>query len=975
MIETTMGATRALLLATTAIVSVSLSPAYAETFTGNDVTTGPFSSGVQYFYNFSTFDANSQNAASGGTQNFYDTSELNASASNAVSGGVQLFSNFSILNASIANAVSGGNQVFSNSSALNATTANAVNGGNQAFRSSSTLNAKIGDAVSDGIQTFYNTSALNASASNAVSDGEQTFYNSSALNATAEKAVSGGTQVFRNDSALNASAGNAVSGGDQYFLQSSTLNASVGNAVSGGKQIFYNSSALNASAADAVSGGIQTFSDTSALNATAGNAVSGGSQSFYDTSALTASTADAISGGAQTFYYSSTLDASVGGAVSGGIQTFYDTGTLNVLADNALTSGIDIRFNSAFGGTGGTLLLNGYSTIIGRFSSARAGSGVIANGGVSDSVLTVDMSGFAPATFSGTIIDGGVGTLALNMSGGKLTLAGTASHTGGTTVSGGTLLVGDSGGNGSLGGSVDVTNGGTLGGSGTVGSGIGSLVTVASGGTLSPGNSIGKLTIDGDIVFAAGSIFAVEVNPEGPESDLLVVTGNATLNGGSVVHIGATGAYDLQSTYTILSAGSSLVGAFGDVSSNFAFLTPKLLYDYVAFTVDLELARNDRDFAAAALTRNQIGAARGIESIGFTAGHPVYDAIAQLPADDDLIRASFDGLSGEIHGSAKTALIEDSRFIRNAINDRIRAAFSGAGASSTPVLAYNAAEIPVLVAPDHSGPVLWSQGFGSWGSTDSDGNAAPLDRNTGGLLIGADTLVGDWRVGLLAGYSHSRFDVADRFSSGSSDNYHLGLYGGTEWGNFALRTGAAYAWHEIETSRSVAIPGLTDALSSNYSAGTVQAFGELAYGFDLETGSRLEPFANLAHASLHTNDFTEQGGAAALTGTSGSTDVTFTTLGLRAGHNLAPSRVDANLNGMVGWRHASGDTTPQSTHAFSAGDAFTIAGAPIAKDSAVIEAGLDLNLTPNATFGLVYTGQLARKARDHGFRANFRMLF
>ena len=38
-----------------------------------------------------------------------------------------------------------------------------------------------------------------------------------------------------------------------------------------------------------------------------------------------------------------------------------------------------------------------------------------------------------------------------------------------------------------------------------------------------------------------------------------------------------------------------------------------------------------------------------------------------------------------------------------------------------------------------------------------------------GLLIGADGLVGDWRLGLLAGYSHSSFDVDDRASSGSSD--------------------------------------------------------------------------------------------------------------------------------------------------------------------------------------------------------------
>ncbi|WP_348648292.1 autotransporter domain-containing protein [Rhizobium sp. ARZ01] len=73
--------------------------------------------------------------------------------------------------------------------------------------------------------------------------------------------------------------------------------------------------------------------------------------------------------------------------------------------------------------------------------------------------------------------------------------------------------------------------------------------------------------------------------------------------------------------------------------------------------------------------------------------------------------------------------------------------------------------------------------------------------------------------------------------------------------------------------------------------------------------------------------------------------------------------------------HAFGDTTPTASQAFSAGDVFTIAGVPIAKNNAVIEAGLDLSLTPDATFGLSYTGQFAADARDSGFKANLAVRF
>ncbi len=575
------------------------------------------------------------------------------------------------------------------------------------------------------------------------------------------------------------------------------------------------------------------------------------------------------------------------------------------------------------------------------------------------------------AVYGGTI--SGTGQFAFDGAG-TLRLSGDSSgFAGATEVRGGTLLVGADGG-GVLGGSLDVLSGATLGGSGTVGAGAGSTLTLASGGTLAPGNSIGTLTVDGDLTFEAGSRFEVEVNPQGSASDLVAVTGNATLNGGSVAHIGAAGEYALRSTYTILTAGGTLSGTFDEVTSDFAFLAPDLLYDYGAGAVELELSRNDRDFASAAQTRNQIATADGIESIGLDAAHPVYDAIVQLPDDSDLIRASFDALSGEIHASTRTALIEDSRFIRNAANDRVRAAFATPGASSAAVQAYGPGQVPTQVSASHQGPVVWSQAFGAWGSTDSDGNAASLDRNTGGLLVGADRPIGDWRVGVLAGYSHSDVKARDRASSGRSDNYHLGLYGGTQWDALGLRAGLAYTWHDIDAKRSVAVPGLSGNPRAGYHAGTLQAFGELGYGIDAGA-IRLEPFANLAHVRLHTDGYRESGSEAALWGSSDNTDVTFTTLGLRAEHGLSIGAAEATLRGTVGWRHAFGDTTPTARHRFSAGEAFTVAGVPIAKDSAVLEAGVDVKLTSRATFGLSYAGQLSGSTRDHGVQANLAVTF
>jgi len=85
--------------------------------------------------------------------------------------------------------------------------------------------------------------------------------------------------------------------------------------------------------------------------------------------------------------------------------------------------------------------------------------------------------------------------------------------------------------------------------------------------------------------------------------------------------------------------------------------------------------------------------------------------------------------------------------------------------------------------------------------------------------------------------------------------------------------------------------------------------------------------------------------------------------------------LDVTLRGMAGWRRAFGDVTPQSTLAFATGNAFTIAGVPIARDAAVVEAGLDLNLSPDARLGLSYNGQFGSGIQDNGFKANLSVRF
>lgn len=572
----------------------------------------------------------------------------------------------------------------------------------------------------------------------------------------------------------------------------------------------------------------------------------------------------------------------------------------------------------------------------------------------------------------------------LKVVGGAQTLSGENDYTGLTTVGKGAALwltetgsitsnvvvSGLLGNDGRIGDVVTAQTGGVVTGSGSFwGIDVASGARVAPGNTVDPAKKIATMTVDGDFRQQHGSIYEAGL---GRTSDLIDIAGTAGIDSGAEVELLRHGVISTETRYTLLTAAKGVNGTYsgltGTLATDSPFVDFELVYDPT--NVFLDVSRTSIAFADVASTFNQRSTATASEALG--SGNPIYDNILLLTEME--ARNAFDMLSGEIHASAHGALIEDSHFIRDAASERIRAAFDAVAASAAPVMAYGPSG-PEATPATSENFTIWGRGFGAWGHLDGNGNADRLDRSTGGFIAGGDALVGEsWRVGLLAGYSHTSFDADNRASSGSSDNYHLGLYAGTQHGQLEFRSGLAYTWHHMETNRSVAFPGFFDSLSSKYDAGTFQAFGEFGYRIDTSTAS-FEPYGNLAYVHLKADGFSEKGGPAALDGSSGSSDTTFTTLGLRASTDLQIGAVPVMLRGGLAWRHAFGDVTPEATLAFADGNAFAVSGAPIAKDAALIEAGLDINFTPNASIGVAYHGQIASKAREHGFNAKLGIRF
>jgi outer membrane autotransporter protein len=708
-------------------------------------------------------------------------------------------------------------------------------------------------------------------------------------------------------------------------------------------------------------------------NSDAGNAVitnNAGGQTTYTSAAPGGSATIINNTGGVTDFGGSRLDVSPAahGTIinnAGGRTEFHGRG-----------SGGDARFIT---NAGGVFDMSALSST-GMTAGSIEGAGSYFLGSQSLTVGSNDRS----TLVSGGIADGGgsggIGGGVVKVGTGMLTLSGVNSFTGATTINAGTLVVNGSIATSSL---TTVNSGGTLAGTGTVGA-----MAVAAGGTMAPGDSsIATLNVAGNLAFAPSAFYAVDLNAAG-RSDKIAASGAANLSGGTV-QVTPMNGFAVNTPYTILTATGGVTGGFAALAGpSFTFLAPTLTYD--PNDVFVTFARNNVSFASVGQTRNQVATGAGLDSLG---RGPAFNVVAasSTPAQ---ARVAFDQLSGEVHASAVGVMLDESRYVRDAVMGHLRQPFGRPDGSYAALAPFGSQAVAVdgsgalgyasepafkaapRAAPQERITTAWAQAVGDWGRTDSDGNAARLRRATGGVISGVDaTFEERWRLGFAGGYTQSLLNIDDRRSSATINNYHLALYGGGELGAWALRGGAALTWHTIDSERTIVFPAFFDSAKASYDARTAQMFGEVARGFALGKMT-LEPFAGLAYVHLDTGHFAETGGAA-LTGGGDAFATTFSTLGLHGASAVTlPDGKQLSVRGTLGWRHAFGDVTPETLLAFSGGGTpFTVAGVPIAGDALLVEAGAGFNFARNASIGLTYSGQLARAAQDHAAKGEINWKF
>lgn len=636
---------------------------------------------------------------------------------------------------------------------------------------------------------------------------------------------------------------------------------------------------------------------------------------------------------------------------SGGIQKL-DTGTLVLGGQNTYMGGTIITGGTLVGNTTSLQgdILNNANLVFqqgedGLFSGALSGTGAAFKRGAGTLMLTGNHA------YNGNfLIEEGVLQIGETVASAPAPAASFARAFNPMAVA----SVGDS-----LNANVTVAQGAGLSGSGTV-------AGLLNHGEVLPGPN-GNLSVAGNFTNASDGTLSIALTPS--STSYLSVGGGAILAGR--LNVLSMAPYTGDTTYTLLTAGSGILGVFDQTNlgegGSQAFIDTALHYTGNALT--LSVARNDVAFADVAVTGNQRRVAAALDSAAAPAS--LRSEITSL--DRTSAVAAFDNLSGEIHASTASVLLEDSRYLRNALTDRMRQPDCG-NDDPRSVLAPSSAQQSSAGCQDQG--VGWISALGGWSTHDASHAAASVDRDLSGFMLGYDNALNeDWRAGIAAGYTHTSLDAKQRNSDASVDSYHLASYLSYQADALSARLGAGYSWHRIDTKRHVMAGGYSDELKAKYKAGTAQVFGEVGYAIQA-AGVALEPFAGLAYVNYDSENGREKGGAGRLRA-SAEQDVAFSTVGLRVGKALTLGNgTTVTPRGSLGWRHAFGDTTPDADLRFIDGGAgFSTQGVPIAKDAAVVEAGFDVNVGQAGKLGLGYSGQLSSENRDHAIMASFSLGF
>lgn len=566
------------------------------------------------------------------------------------------------------------------------------------------------------------------------------------------------------------------------------------------------------------------------------------------------------------------------------------------------------------------------------------------------------------------------GTLSSNVTNSGSVTIGASGTINGTGISfvnnAGTLTV-----NGTINGTVTVT-GGVLGGTGTI---VGTT-TVNNTGVLAPGNSIGTFNVTGNLVFGNGGIYRVEVSPTA--ADRTIATGTARLTGGIVQALAPGQGFTVGRSYTILTANGGLGGTTFAGLSTAGALSGHLAYDTnnVFFVIDaIGLV-----YALTPGTQNQRNVAAGIDT-AINGSAPSGSFATLFNLSGAALGNAFDQLSGEVATGGTTAAFQAGSQFLSLMTSPFggtpgnNATGAARGFAAEEMASPKARNAYAAVTPKDRRTAglgerwgVWGASYGSNGKTNGEsailGSHDVSTRNYG-VVAGADYHAdATTTVGFAVGGGETRAELAGGLGTSRGDLFQLGLYGRHHIGAAYVAGAMSYGLHRVTTDRTVTISG-TDMLTASFNG---QSFGgriEAGYRFS-KAFAGITPYAALEGQSYRTPSYSESAtsgsNAFALSYASKTTSNARTELGSWFDKTInATANSTLTLRARAAWVHDSA-TSRDINAAFQTlpGSAFTVSGAAVPGDAALVSLGADLAFANAVTLRGRLDGEFGSGARS-----------
>lgn len=686
---------------------------------------------------------------------------------------------------------------------------------------------------------------------------------------------------------------------------------------------------------------LTTFNGTStAANANITNRYAGATL-FFDGSSADSATITTNRGGVVQFHDNS----------NGGKAQFITNGTGYVDFGDSVGRNGDGRITAGSIAGSGIYYIGGFNTlIVGSNDLSTTVSGVIAD---------FNPCGCAPGP--GALEKVGTGTL---------TLSGTNSYTGTTTVFGGVLDVEGTIASSSL---TTVNAKASLTGAGFVGN-----TDIAGGGIFLPGNGTPGtfMTVAGNLAFQSGALYLVQLNSVA--STFANVTGSAALAGtvGASFAPGST----VQKQYMILTAAGGHSGGFAGAGVLGApgGLVATLSYDPTHVFINFAL-----DFSGTpGVNVNQKNVGNTLTNF-FNANGGIPVAFATLSG------AGLSQVSGETATGTQQATFDAMNLFLGLLTDPF---IDGRGGSGPPgfgappfaaegdnASAYAAkkrnsasdafAKFPTkaevarnnLLDPRWS---VWGAAFG--GGSTTDGNAAAgsnaATARVFGFAAGADYLVSP---ATLAGFALAGGGTnfsANGFGSGRSDLFQAGAFVRHTIGAAYVTGALAYGWQDVTTDRTVTTAGV-DRLHAQFDANAWSGRVEGGYRY-ITPWMGVTPYAAGQFTTYSLPAYAEQvlSGAGAFALNYAARDVTASRseLGVRADRSFAMPNAVLTLRGRLAWAHDfNTDRNISAVFQTLPGAAFVVGGAAQAHDSALTTASAEVKWLNGWSAAATFEGQFS----------------